>query len=123
MTRPERFNRPELEGIARKMNLFVPDGMSDIRLDSRIRFEQAAHMFAKKLLGIKEEPIKMAIKSFEVKIKTTIIFSTFDYADDYDVEISIRHLVEDLFKDGGIKIKQDKGIVDLEVLGFKKEKP
>jgi len=62
-------------------------------------------------------------KSFEVKIKTTIIFSTFKFADDHDVEVSINSLLEDLFEESGIKLKQDeKGMTDLEVLDFEKWK-
>ena len=67
------------------------------------------------------ETMKIKTKSFEVKIKTTIIFSTFDFADDYDTEVSINELLEDLFEESGIKLKQDKNkMTDLEVLDFKK---
>ena len=67
--------------------------------------------------------MKIKTKSFEVKIKTTVIFTTFAFADDYDVEVSINDLLEDLFEESGNKLKQDKkGMTDLEVLGFKKQK-
>lgn len=64
----------------------------------------------------------MKQKIFEITIKTTIVYHTFDFADSFDFECGTPEIIEDLFKDAKIEIKHgEDGIIELEILSVKEK--
>ena len=68
-----------------------------------------------------KEPIKKEdLKFFEVEIKAKIIYTTLSWVDSYSFDCEAAQLIEDLFEEVGIQIKKnEKGIIELEILGVK----
>lgn len=62
-------------------------------------------------------------KVFEIVLKATILYYTFDFVDEYDFDCNAPELISDLFYDARIELKQDRnGIEELEILHVGKGK-
>lgn len=91
-------------------------------LISEEAYMNKSHLKASTPLDKKQEMKKGNLKNFEVEIKTIIVYPTFSHVELFDFECGIRDLIEDLFEEAGIKIKETKkGITELDILSIKEQ--